>query len=161
MDPPVATSTAPVTTTVVSAITARRTARVSAPRRTRKRQSYGSAVRQPAPSSSHSSGTNLSTEPPRRSLTFVELYQQVRIHPHDSTMAIADHLATRYAWTPTEKEQHYRRLQDIKASIMFTRLDELTEIPLIRTPASLEAYFASTEARINEARLFRNTLDCE
>jgi hypothetical protein len=139
--------------------------RTGTPKRQRKRPA-GKVNRLPSDGqaitvSSHSSSTDVSAAPPPRALTFSELYHQVRLHPHDDVAAIAGHLANRYQWTVIETEQHRRRLYDIKAAVMFNRLDELSELPIVRTPAAMDSYFISLEARLTEARSFRSTIDDE
>jgi hypothetical protein len=98
---------------------------------------------------------------PRRSLTFIELYQQLRIHPHDDINAIIGSLAERHQWNADEREAHRRRLFDIKAGVMFCRLDELSELPIVRTPTAMDRYFSSLDARLAEARAFRDVVDDE
>jgi len=94
-------------------------------------------------------------------LTFAALYQQVRLHPHDDAPTLADPLAARHHWTVEEREQHRRRLYDIRASIMYSRLDELGEFPVIRTPALMDEYLVGLHERIAEARHFKKSIEDE
>ena len=97
----------------------------------------------------------------RHPLTFAALYQQVRLHPHDDATTLANTLAVRYQWTAEEREVHRRRLYDIRATLMYSRLDEVGELPVVRTPATMDVYLAGLHDRVAEARQYRNTTEDE
>jgi len=85
-------------------------------------------------------------------LTHTALFMLVRTFPDDSLETIADRLVTRYGWTAEERRYHLDRMFDIRRTTALVATFDRISVPVVRTPANLDAFLSSFDARYVDAQ---------
>jgi hypothetical protein len=75
------------------------------------------------------------------------LYNEATFFPEDSVDVIADRLAVRHSWTPEMRVEHLRRLRDIRRTVAMEARHQRYLVPAVRTPTSIDDYFAGADER--------------
>ena len=78
---------------------------------------------------------------------------------HEDLPTLINRLAGHYHWTPEEQTEHAQRLYDIRRTNALRTAQDRVLIPVVRTPTSLDAFYAVVEARFTAAQRVLQDLD--
>jgi hypothetical protein len=84
-------------------------------------------------------------------LPIAALYQAVETLPLERPDNIARLLGDQCDWTPTERAEATRRISDIQRARWMHLLSLRMAIPIERTPAAMDAFFARIELESQQA----------
>jgi hypothetical protein len=80
------------------------------------------------------------------------LYQAVDILPLERPEVVARILGDQCQWSPAERAEATRRIADIQQTRWMFTLSMRMAIPVERTPAAIDAYFARLELETQQAQ---------